>query len=127
MVRGRHSSGPANEPESSAHAFARLRRANLAVGLIHLAQAVCILALANTFAIPVTATFQDGPPGTPPNGRSFTLFDLRFGWAIAVFLGLAAVDHLLMASPRIVTWYESQLRGNATRPVGSNTRSVRRS
>jgi hypothetical protein len=86
----------------------RLRAANLVVGLLHLLQAVVILWLANDFAIAVTGQFADGPPGTGPF-VSEQLFDVRFGPAIALFLGLAALDHLLMAAPRVNGWYERNL------------------
>ncbi len=36
---------------------ARLRRANLIVGLIHLAQAIAIFALSNGFKLPISASF----------------------------------------------------------------------
>lgn len=57
----------------------------------------------------MTASFLDGPPGTGAAEPS-VLFDLRIGPLVAVFLLLAAVDHLLMATPGIVGWYEGQLR-----------------
>lgn len=86
-----------------------LRSWNIGVGMAHLLQAIVILALSNDFAIPVQAKVQDGPPGTPLTiDRVF--FDLRFSYAIALFLFLAAADHLLMATPRIVDWYEANLR-----------------
>ncbi|MGI9621562.1 MAG: heliorhodopsin HeR [Acidimicrobiales bacterium] len=86
-----------------------LRRWNVGVGTAHLVQGLLILALANDFAIPVQAKVQDGPPGTPLTiDRIF--FDVRFSYAIAAFLFLAAADHLLMASPRVVDWYEANLR-----------------
>jgi len=92
----------------------RLRRANLVVGLAHLAQAVLILVLATGFSIGVTAGFQSGPPGTEA-GEDFTLFRIGFGWAVAAFLFLAAADHLLMAAPGIHRWYERELsRGRNT-------------
>jgi hypothetical protein len=87
----------------------RLRWANLAVGLIHAGQAALILALANDFALPVTASFLDGPPGSaapPPT----TLFEVSIAWGVAFFLLLAAVDHLLMAAPGVSRWYEANLR-----------------
>jgi hypothetical protein len=86
-----------------------LRGANLTVGLVHAVQAAVILALANDFALPVTATFLAGPPGsaTPP---PTTLFDLRIAWGVALFLLLAAADHLLVAMPGVVGWYDTNLR-----------------
>ena len=87
----------------------KLRRWNIGVGLAHLLQAVVILLLSNDFAIPVRALVQDGPPGTELTIDK-TFFDLRFSIAIAVFLLLAAADHLLMAAPRVIDWYEANLR-----------------
>lgn len=87
----------------------RLRRWNAGVGLLHAAQAALILALANDFALPVTASFLEGPPGTDSISGPNTLFDIRIGPTVAVFLLLASVDHLLVASPRIVGWYERNL------------------
>jgi hypothetical protein len=85
-----------------------LRRWNVGVGFVHLVQAVVIIAISNDFAIPVQAKVQDGPPGTPLTiDKEF--FDVRFSWAIALFLLLAALDHLLMAAPRVVDWYEANL------------------
>lgn len=85
-----------------------LRRLNLIVGVAHLLQAAAILLLANDFAIPVRALVQDGPPGTDLTLEA-TFFEVRFSYMIALFLLLAAIDHLLTAAPRIVDWYEANL------------------
>jgi len=71
-----------------------LRAWNLGLTVLHLAQAALIVALAGDFAISVTSTFPEGPPGTaaPPPAA---LFDVPIGWATALFLGLAALDHLV--------------------------------
>ena len=55
------------------------------------------------------APVQTGSPGSPLT-EQVTFFDLRYGIAIATFLLLAAVDHLLMAAPGVVRWYEENLR-----------------
>ena len=89
--------------------MAGLRTWNAAVGGLHLLQGLIILAIANDFAIPVVAPVQTGPPGSPLT-EQVTFFDLRYGIAIATFLLLAAVDHLLMAAPGVVRWYEANLR-----------------
>ena len=86
----------------------RLRWANLAVGLVHLAQAVLILALSNDFALPVTASFLGGPPGSDLTARE-TLWEVPVGPAVALFLLLAAVDHLLVAAPGVWPWYRDNL------------------
>ena len=57
-----------------------LRRWNLGLGLLHAIQAVAILALATAFALPVTASFLQGPPGTPA-GAPTTLVDVPIAWA----------------------------------------------
>lgn len=69
-----------------------LRTWNIGLTLLHLAQAVLIVLLAGDFAITVTSSFPEGPPGTdlPP---SASLFEVPIGWATAIFLGLAALDH----------------------------------
>jgi len=45
----------------------RIRTWNLVAGCAHLVQLVLILILANDFSLPVTATYMEGPPGTPPS------------------------------------------------------------
>ena len=85
-----------------------LRHWNLGLGVLHLAQAILILIIGNAFAIPVVAFVQTGPPGTALEVQR-TFFDLRFSYAIAAFLILAAVDHLATASPWGAPWFERQL------------------
>ncbi|MEP9363255.1 heliorhodopsin HeR [Nocardioides sp. CN2-186] len=74
-----------------------LRRWNLGLAVLHAAQAVAVLLLASDFAITVTSQFPDGPPGSEATAPS-ALFDVPVGAAIAVFLCLAAADHLLTAT-----------------------------
>ncbi len=88
--------------------LAGLRIWNLGLTVLHAAQAVAVLLLAGGFAITVTSSFPMGPPGTA-SAAPEALFDVRIGVAIAVFLGLAAVDHLLTATG---------LRGTYERDLG---------
>jgi hypothetical protein len=74
----------------------RLRWFNLAMGVVHAAQAVLILALATGFSIPIVVHSLTGPPGSP--AETITLFDLRIAWAVAAFLLVSALAHLLIAS-----------------------------
>ena len=91
----------------------RLRRWNLGLTLLHGAQVVAVLLLANGFAITVTSQYPQGPPGTPgPSPEA--LFDVRIGVAIAVFLALAALDHLLTATV-LRGRYEADLRSGLNR------------
>jgi hypothetical protein len=87
-----------------------LRNWNLGVGVLHLVQGVVILAISASFSIAVVATVQTGPPGAPGSLDGFQkFFDFSFPIAIAIFLFLAAGDHLLMTVPRIRNWYEANL------------------
>ena len=74
-----------------------LRRYNIVVGLILLAQAVAVVALSNDFTLPVTAAYLEGPPGTPP-GDPVTLLNTPIGLAVAAFLALSGVALLIVAT-----------------------------
>lgn len=85
----------------------RLRMYNVVVGLIHLVQGIAMLALSTDFSLPVTRGFLTGPPGTAPTQESW--FTVALGPAVAAFLFLAAIDHLLMAAPGVNGWYSGML------------------
>jgi hypothetical protein len=93
--------------------LAGLRRWNLGLTVLHLAQAVLILFLADDFAIAVTSSFPEGPPGSVVPAPE-TLFDVQIGWAVAIFLGMAALDHLLTGTVGRTT-YERDLRRGINR------------
>jgi hypothetical protein len=88
--------------------MSRLRAANLTLAAVHAGQAALIVVIGATLAIPITAQWAEGPPGSAL-GPTETLFDLSVRWCVAAFLLMAALDHLLVASPRIVSWYERNL------------------
>ncbi len=90
--------------------FRRLRLYNVVMGLFHAAQGVAILALATDFTLPVTASFLEGPPGTP--AETTVLFDLSIAWGVAAFVFLSAIAHFLIASPGVFGWYVANLRRN---------------
>lgn len=81
----------------TAERLAGLRAWNVGLTLLHLVQAVAILLLAGSFSITVTSSLPEGPPGTEAPAPK-ALFDVPIGWAVAVFLALAALDHLLTAT-----------------------------
>jgi hypothetical protein len=93
--------------------LAGLRRWNLGLTALHLGQAMLILFLASDFAIAVTSSFPEGPPGTAVPAPE-ALFDVQIGWAVAIFLGMAALDHLLTGTVARGT-YERDLRGGINR------------
>lgn len=88
--------------------LARLRRYNLTMGVLHTLQGGAILALANSFSLPVTGTFLEGPPGTAP-GEAVRLFDLSVAGAVALFLFLSAIFHFLISAPGFFARYGSGL------------------
>jgi hypothetical protein len=74
----------------------RLRSFNLVMGVVHAAQAFLILWLATGFSIPIVIHSLTGPPGS--SSETITLFDLPIAWAVAAFLLVSALAHLLIAS-----------------------------
>ncbi|CAL9610242.1 heliorhodopsin HeR [Streptomyces atacamensis] len=93
--------------------LAGLRAWNLGLTLLHLVQAAAIVLLAGDFSITVTSSVPEGPPGTEAPAPE-ALFDVPIGWAVAVFLALAALDHLLTATVFRGT-YERDLRRGINR------------
>jgi len=88
------------------NSLGRLRLYNVGLGLLHAIQGIAVVALSNDFALPVTGTFMDGPPGT--TGGTSVLFSLPLGPAVAAFLFMSAAAHLLVAGPTW-TWYRRNL------------------
>lgn len=78
--------------------FARLRTLNWVAAAVHAAQAVAVVLLATDFTLPVTATYLSGPPGTAP-GDQVTLWNVSTPLAIAAFLALSAIFHVIVAAP----------------------------
>ncbi len=93
--------------------LANLRVWNLGLTVLHAVQAVLIVVLSGNFVIQVVSTFPDGPPGTR-TPASEPLFDVRVGYAIGLFLALAAIDHLVTATFARST-YENDLRRGINR------------
>lgn len=88
-----------------------LRNWNLAAGLLHLTSLVAVISLSNSFSLPVTATYMTGPPGS-----NFTdpilLFSNNVSYTIALFLGLSAFFHFLVASGKFFPRYAAGLKQN---------------
>lgn len=86
----------------------RLRVYNLAMGILHAAQGLVVLALATDFSLPVIATYMTGPPGaSAPEVEP--LFDLSLAWGVAIFFFLSALAHFLIVTPGIYGWYQGNL------------------
>ncbi|MGA7227181.1 MAG: heliorhodopsin HeR [Acidimicrobiia bacterium] len=86
----------------------RLRVYNLAMGILHAAQGLVVLALATDFSLPVVATYMTGPPGaSAPEVEP--LFNLSLAWGVAIFFFLSALAHFLIVTPGIYGWYQGNL------------------
>ena len=87
-----------------------LRRWNTGLSVLHLTQALAILALASSFSLPVTSSFlrmdtiSNKLVAVPDE-----LFRVRIGPLVAAFLLISAIAHAALASPRLHAWYERNL------------------
>jgi len=86
----------------------RLRRFNLIAGLFHLLQMIAVIALASDFSLPVNATYMSGPPGST-FAAPVTIFSVLIGPAVALFLGISALAHFIVASPQFFPRYAAGL------------------
>ena len=94
-------------PESMEARYRRLRLLNVAAFVFLAAEGGYMLAASNALALPITASFlSDDPVRVTKPTAPETLFSLRIGPTVAVFLLLAAIDHLLVAAPKVHRWYE---------------------
>ncbi|HSN44083.1 MAG TPA: heliorhodopsin HeR [Propionibacteriaceae bacterium] len=82
----------------------RLRTLNLGAAALHLAQAIAVVALATDFTLPITASYMAGPPGTPP-GAATNVLDLSTGMAVAGFLFLSFLAHLIVGT----VWFKNYI------------------
>lgn len=87
---------------------AGLRRLNVGVGLLHAVQAIAILAIAKAAPLPIVIGYMTGPPGSGQYAGPNQLFDLRVDLLVVLFLALAAVDHLSVAT-WARGWYDRQV------------------
>jgi len=85
-----------------------IRRYNLIAGLFHFVQMCIVIALSNDFSLPIVARYMSGPPGST-FAEPITLLDTPVGLAVAIFLGLSAFFHFLVASPQFFPRYAAGL------------------
>ena len=86
----------------------RLRRFNLIAGIFHLLQMIAVISLANDFSLPVNATYMSGPPGST-FAAPVTILSVLVGPAVALFLGISALAHFIVASPQFFPRYAAGL------------------
>jgi len=85
----------------------KLRIWNIVVGLILAVQAVLMAVLTNNFSLPVTATFMEGPPGSP--ATLHTIWSIQTGWGVFAFMAISALALFIIASPWVFPWYKRNL------------------
>jgi hypothetical protein len=79
--------------------FKKLRNLNLAMGAIHLIQGIALLLLSNSFTLPVTRLYLTYDTATQSFRHvSETLFNLRIGPLVALFLFMSAGAHFLIST-----------------------------
>jgi hypothetical protein len=109
----------------SAASASNLRRWNIALAILHAAQGVAVLLLSNGFTLGVTIPYMEGPPGSPVLGTE-PVWQVPLATFIAVFLFLAAADHLLCALPASTAGTSPTSAAEPIRCGGGSTRSARR-
>lgn len=93
--------------------FKNLKLFNLIVGFIHLIQAVLMFWLSSDFAISIKSTYMMGPPGTDRMGTE-TLFDVRLGILVALFMFLSSIAHFSV-STFAYNWYLENIKNHINR------------
>jgi hypothetical protein len=96
---------------SEEQVYGRLRLFNAAMGTLHLLQGGAMLLLSNDSTLPLRTTFLDSDPQSEEIVTlTNTVFDLRLGPLVAVFLLISAAAHYLLASPVVYPWYVKNLK-----------------
>lgn len=91
--------------------FKRLRTFNVIAGLFLLVQAIAIVFLSNSFKLPINTYYLHFNTTTQLLAPvENTIYQLRVGLLVALFLLISTIDHLLMASPLANRWYVKNLK-----------------
>ncbi len=90
--------------------FRRLRSFNIIAGLFLLVQAIAIIFLSNSFTLPINTSFIHFNATTKALTPVIdTVYNLRVGLLVALFLLISTIDHLLMGSVAN-RWYVKNLK-----------------
>jgi hypothetical protein len=65
---------------------------------------IAVLAISTDFSLPVTATYMAGPPGSVYSDP-VVIFETPLALMVALFLGLSALAHFIVASPQFFGRY----------------------
>ena len=86
-----------------------LKRTNVIAGLFHLVQAIAIIALSNSFALPVSVKYLQDAPIPGAKFEEIHLFDFPIAIGVAAFSLLSAFAHFWVSGPGSAK-YLNQLR-----------------
>lgn len=90
----------------------KLKRFNLIMGVFHLIQGLLMLILSNDFSLPVTRGFLEFDATTSTLAPATdTIFDLRIGPIVALFLFMSAIAHFLIATILYKKYAENLKKG----------------
>jgi Heliorhodopsin len=90
--------------------FRKLRNFNAEMGVLHLLQGILMLALSNSFSLPVQETLlRYDPVSQTINPITNTLINLQIGPMVAMFLFISAIAHFSL-STFAYDWYVSNLK-----------------
>jgi hypothetical protein len=79
--------------------FKRLRNFNVVMGVVHLIQAILMLALSNDFSLPVTRSYLEFNAATQTLvPASETLFRIALGPLVSMFLFISAGAHFMIST-----------------------------
>jgi len=89
----------------------KLRKWNIGAGFLHFSSLVAVVLLSNNFSLPITASYMTGPPGGAKTSP-IELFSTNVSYTIALFLGLSALFHFMVASSTFYPRYAEGLKKN---------------
>ncbi len=103
--------GDQEEKKLEEKKFSRLRTFSVIAGLFLLIQAIAIVFLSNSFKLPINTYYLHFNATTQVLALvENTIYQLRVGLLVALFLLISTIDHLLMASPFANRWYIKNLK-----------------
>ena len=92
--------------------YAGLRRFNLIMGFLHLAQGIFMVLVSNARTYPIFTNYLSFDVAARSLKSNTALFlDLRFGWAVAAFLLISAVAHFYLATVGYGSYVQNLKKG----------------
>lgn len=91
--------------------FKNLKLYNVLMGFFHLVQGILMVFLSNEFTLPINTSylkFNEMTFSLEPSLEKF--WDLRLGYAIAIFLFLSSLAHFIISLPNVYEWYTKNLK-----------------